>query len=153
LRDLFKNADRLASREIVEKLAALEGRPWAEFRHGRPITVNQLARLLRPFSVSPASLEVDDGTNAKGYDKAWFKDAFSRNLPDTPSPDRQSVKPAGAVRETDDSQSVNENRVYGSESFISSHGEKDLDGLTVQNEESGDNYDFLDCPTDHEEVE
>jgi Protein of unknown function (DUF3631) len=40
IRDIFseREADRLPSTELAEALVAIEGRPWAEWRHGKPIT-------------------------------------------------------------------------------------------------------------------
>src|SRR5262245_30739622 len=39
------NPDRLSSAELCDALAAIEGRPWAEWKGGKAITPNQLARL------------------------------------------------------------------------------------------------------------
>jgi Protein of unknown function (DUF3631) len=43
---------RIPSSELAEKLAAIEGRPWAEWK-GKPLTKNSLARLLAPFCIQP----------------------------------------------------------------------------------------------------
>jgi hypothetical protein len=75
--------DRLPSAALAEKLAAIEGRPWAEFRNQKPITSNQLARQLRAFKISPRGIRVGD-TTPRGYCREDFKDAFERFLPDTP---------------------------------------------------------------------
>src|SRR5262245_59038630 len=54
-----KNTDRLPSEELCESLAAMEGRPWAEFGKARkPITKNQLARTLNSFAVIPENIRV-----------------------------------------------------------------------------------------------
>jgi hypothetical protein len=74
-------ADRLASAELVEALVAIEGRPWAEWKNGKPITTNGLARLLAPFGIVPATIRTGDRT-PKGYQRAQFDDAFVRYLPD-----------------------------------------------------------------------
>lgn len=74
-------ADRLASAELVEALVAIEGRPWAEWKNGKPITTNGLARLLAPFKIVPATIRVGDRT-PKGYLLSQFEDAFIRYLPD-----------------------------------------------------------------------
>src|SRR4029450_8810401 len=44
-RDIFSNREAypLPSTELAEALVATEGRPWAEWRHGKPITANSLA--------------------------------------------------------------------------------------------------------------
>jgi putative DNA primase/helicase len=74
-------AERLASGELVEVLVAIEGRPWAEWKAGKPITANGLARLLAPFHIAPATIRIGDRT-AKGYQLAQFEDAFARYLSD-----------------------------------------------------------------------
>jgi hypothetical protein len=73
--------DRLPSGTIVEALAALEDRPWAEWKSGKPITKNQLAHLLTPFAVVPGTIRIGDST-AKGYQLAHFREAFERYLGD-----------------------------------------------------------------------
>ena len=70
---------RLASVELVEALVAIEGRPWAESKAGKPITANGLARMLAPFRIVPDTIRVGDRT-PKGYQRAHFDDAFSRYL-------------------------------------------------------------------------
>lgn len=79
-----RQADRLTSKEIVETLVAMEGRPWAEWgKAGKPITQNALARLLSPLRITPESVRIGDST-PKGYLLARFDDAFSRYLPAAP---------------------------------------------------------------------
>ncbi len=55
IKELFdeKGTERLASTEIVEALVAMEERPWPEWQRGQPITKRQLARILKPFGISP----------------------------------------------------------------------------------------------------
>ena len=55
--------------------------PWAEYRGGKPITKAQIARLLKPFGVSPGTIRLDDGHTPKGYYLTAFSDAFARYLP------------------------------------------------------------------------
>lgn len=74
-------ADRLASLELVQKLTALEERPWREWgRQQKPITQRQLAALLKPFGIRPKEVWIAGG-KTRGYEKEWFTDAFSRYLP------------------------------------------------------------------------
>jgi Protein of unknown function (DUF3631) len=87
IRSLFdqRGDDRLSSAEIVEYLGSLDGRPWPEFgRSHKPITANQLARLLKPFKVFTSTIR-QGTTTAKGYALADFIEAFSRYLPPEPS--------------------------------------------------------------------
>jgi putative DNA primase/helicase len=75
-----RDMDRLASADIVEGLVAIEGRPWAEWKAGKPITPTGLARQLARFGIIPHSIRIEDQT-PKGYMRAQFEDAFARYLP------------------------------------------------------------------------
>lgn len=75
-----RRADRLPSAELVQALAAIEGRPWAEWKAGQAITANDLARLLAPFAIKPGTIRTG-GATPKGYQLAQFDDAFARYLP------------------------------------------------------------------------
>jgi putative DNA primase/helicase len=77
-------ADRLSSVDLCDRLAALQDRPWAEWRRGKPLTPAQLARLLKPFGVSSRNLKQPDGSVLKGYEAADFNDTFNRYLPFSP---------------------------------------------------------------------
>src|SRR5207249_2979823 len=61
-----RNTDRLSSDEIVAALAGMEDRPWPEWKNGKPMTKNQLARLLGRYHVTPQTIRIGDQT-AKGY--------------------------------------------------------------------------------------
>ena len=88
VRDVFaaQGVDRLSSRSLVDALIDLSDRPWSEWRRGKSLTTNGLARLLKPFEIRPKTVRIDDLTTAKGYDVGWFDDALSRYLPDNPDP-------------------------------------------------------------------
>lgn len=82
IRDIFtdKHADRLPSADLSLALVALEDRPWSEWgKTGKPITQNQLARLLRPFGIKPAVQRVGVKTPSC-YELQHFHDAFNRYL-------------------------------------------------------------------------
>jgi putative DNA primase/helicase len=74
-----RGTDRLPSADLVAALAVMEGRPWAEWKGGKSITANGLARLLAKYKIVPDSIRVADRT-PKGYLLAHFKDAFERYL-------------------------------------------------------------------------
>ena len=76
-----RRQDRLSSAELVEALVAIEGRQWAEWKAGKPITANGLARVLAPFGIKPGTIRTSVGT-PKGYQLAQFEDAFVRYLPE-----------------------------------------------------------------------
>ena len=43
----------VSGQDIICALAAMEDRPWGEWRRGQPLTQNSLARLLKPFLIRP----------------------------------------------------------------------------------------------------
>ncbi len=87
-----QSATKISSGMLVKLLLSMEGQLWAEFgRDRKPITANTLARLLKPFKVSPRTLKLSSGDTAKGYHLADFADAFARYLPNTPLSDRNPV--------------------------------------------------------------
>ena len=80
-----KDADRLWSTEICETLTAMEGRPWAEWRASKgaspkPLTPNQLARLLKPFSIASTGSIRAGARTAKGYYRHQFLEMWDRYL-------------------------------------------------------------------------
>lgn len=73
--------DRMSSKELCKQLAALEEQPWQAWRHSRPLTPAQLARLLRPFEIRSQDIWQQKRC-AKGYALEAFREAFDRYLPD-----------------------------------------------------------------------
>jgi putative DNA primase/helicase len=92
-----EGTDRLPSFELSEMLAAIEGRPWAEWgKQRKGISPNQLAIQLRRFGVFPKGIRVGDET-PRGYDLAGFKEAFERYLP---APSLSECNSATTLRKT-----------------------------------------------------
>jgi putative DNA primase/helicase len=77
-----KDGPAIFSKGLAAALAAIEGRPWAEFgKAQRPITPNTLAKLLTPIGVKSRG-SIRHGTRTdKGYLVSDFGDAFERFLP------------------------------------------------------------------------
>jgi hypothetical protein len=76
-----KEWERVGSHMLCEELAAMEERPWSDWKKGKPITPAQLARLLRPFGVTSRDLKQSSGQVLKGYLADDFLGSFSRYLP------------------------------------------------------------------------
>jgi putative DNA primase/helicase len=83
-----KGVDRVFSETLCNDLAAMEGRPWAEYgRSGKPITKNQLAARLRRFKadvdckipIEPKPIWIG-GESKRGYERHQFEAAFDRYL-------------------------------------------------------------------------
>ncbi len=87
LRDLFasRNVDQVHSDEVLSYLKARDDRPWSEYRDGRAITAPQVAKLLKPFAITPTQIRIG-ATNKRGYLLAGCTDAFARYLPGVPEP-------------------------------------------------------------------
>ena len=66
----------IPTQDVLEKLTGLDDRPWASWKHDKPMTARALARLLKPLGIHPAQTE-----NKRGYRTDAFEDAFSRYLP------------------------------------------------------------------------
>jgi hypothetical protein len=83
--DVFRehDCDRLTSSQLVAALNGLEESPWAEFKAGKPLTANGLARLLRRYDIKPYQIRLPDGSQLRGYQLEQFQDAFARYLPCT----------------------------------------------------------------------
>jgi putative DNA primase/helicase len=83
---LFRSqrADRLESRKIVKWLVAMPERPWGNYRHGRPLTEQNLAEMLKPFRVRSQSWVVPGAVKRewkRGYLLADLRDLFGRYVP------------------------------------------------------------------------
>ena len=72
--------DRIASADLIDELVSRPDRPWSEYSKGRPITQNQLARLLKDFGVYSRTIRKPRCKTPKGYLDHQFKDAFERYL-------------------------------------------------------------------------
>jgi putative DNA primase/helicase len=78
IRDGLKNGEEaIGSKALIDELTAQPDSEWAEYRHGKPITQVQLARLLKPYRIFPAQVRVG-GQQVRGYEWSWFEDVWSR---------------------------------------------------------------------------
>jgi hypothetical protein len=76
IRDIFASTKhaKLETADLIIKLENLPESCWSDFK------AVVLARLLRPFGVSPRQVWID-GANRRGYDSADFTEAFAAYLP------------------------------------------------------------------------
>ncbi|WP_134679529.1 DUF3631 domain-containing protein [Paracoccus ravus] len=77
LADIFeaKRAERIGSTDLLNALCALEESPWSEWRGGRPISTRGIAKLLKPYGITPAQDRI-----GSFYRPTDFADAFNRYL-------------------------------------------------------------------------
>ena len=77
IRDAFtsKGTDRLSGETLTAYLTGLEGRPWAEWKNGRPLTKFQLSRRLKKYGVASDALDLGGAEGRlKGYRREDFED-------------------------------------------------------------------------------
>jgi 5S rRNA maturation endonuclease (ribonuclease M5) len=85
-------ADRLETQALLEALCEDETAPWGDW-HGRRLTPQALARLLRPFGIGPCKWR-EGARVVRGYARGAFEDAFFRYLPQKPPQPPQSRQDA-----------------------------------------------------------
>ena len=81
LTTLRPDSDVIASALLIEKLTAMEDRPWATCRQGDlPLTARGLAQLLNPIEIYVGQYRAS-GRNVRGYRREAFADAITRYVP------------------------------------------------------------------------
>lgn len=115
---------KISSADLIEKLKQIEISPWADWGKGKGLTANGLARLLKPFGITPRGIRVDEQT-PKGYIQESFDEAFARYL--LPQPSRSDFQtatppqPACLLIETDFSNRNTEADVAVTKSASTTH--------------------------------
>ena len=87
-----QQADTVPSAILAGCLCKIEGRPWADWNHGKGLTANNLARQLKRFGVYPQTIRVG-GETPKGYRLKDFGDVWSRYCPSPPFKPQQRHNP------------------------------------------------------------
>jgi Protein of unknown function (DUF3631) len=84
IRSIFDQHDvgQLFSATVVSGLHEIEDASWAEW-HGKPISKNAIARILKRYEIHPTKLRIADST-ANGYHRHDFEDTWKRYLPSLP---------------------------------------------------------------------
>ena len=79
-----RKSDRMGSEDLAQELAKIVEHPWPEWKMGKPITQRQIASLLKPLDIKPATVRFGAAPKdtARGYHKNQFDDAFSRYTPE-----------------------------------------------------------------------
>jgi hypothetical protein len=82
IRDVFSD-DKMSIKEIAEALNAIEDATYGGWNDGDGIRTRELGWKLKPYGIIAKPIRVDGERRGNGYEKAQFKDAWSRYLPDT----------------------------------------------------------------------
>src|SRR5204863_766241 len=89
IRRVFDGDDRMTSEALTAALVALEDAPWSEYcgalndQQPRAFRKGDLARLLRPFQITPRTIwlkggtRADRGVSAEGYMREQFEQAWA----------------------------------------------------------------------------
>ena len=77
----------LGSQTLIDKLIAMEGRPWGEWSRGKSLSAHGLSKLLKPFEIRSRKVRVPGKSGTvQGYPLADLRPVWGRYLPDTPIP-------------------------------------------------------------------
>jgi hypothetical protein len=95
-----RQTDRVSSKVMAECLREIEGRPWAEWFHGKGLSANNLARQLKNFKVYPGKIRLGPTETAQGYCRGNFEDLWSRYCPLPPIQTGITEQPASLLAET-----------------------------------------------------
>ena len=83
--------DCITTAALIDALVALEEAPWGDLK-GKPLNPRKLARFLRPYNkIRSHNVRPLDGTQAKGYNREDFEDAWRRYIPVIAVPSVPSV--------------------------------------------------------------
>lgn len=96
IREIMGDKEAIFSATLAEALGKMKDRPWADWKHGKPIDENAIRVLLKDY-LKPGrkSRTVRVGPNtSKGYRASEFAEAFARYLPPAPEPPSQPVTPS-----------------------------------------------------------
>jgi len=92
----LKGVERLSSVELVGALIDLEDRPWGEWRRGKPISANGLARLLKAFNVRPKKFRTrpKPAPAERGYEAGPIREAAQRYVERDSDLDAEDLTPS-----------------------------------------------------------
>jgi len=75
-----KKTDKISSANLVDFLNTLTDKPWADLRHGKGITPNKLANMLKDFGIKPRQIKHGQ-KNLRGYELNQFEKTFNSYIP------------------------------------------------------------------------
>ena len=82
---LNETGGAIGSQQLIDRLTADPDSEWVEWRHGKPISQAQLARLFKPFHIFPQQVRIG-GQQLRGYHYSQFEDAWATYLRSSSSP-------------------------------------------------------------------
>ncbi len=128
-----RKTDTVSSKMMTECLCEIEGRPWAEWSHGKGLTANNLARQLKKFKIYPMKIRLGPAETAQSYRRGDFVDAWSRYCPNPPTPTGTTEQPASFLTETAFSNRNTLSSVPVTKSASDPHEQRTVPVVPVQN--------------------
>lgn len=90
--------DLIETTTLINDLVQMAERPWADYRHGKPLNAHGLARLLRGFEVVPTGKVRMGARTTRGYRLAGsLLDAFLRYVPGFKAEQRNKPSESGEM--------------------------------------------------------
>ena len=74
---------KISTSNLLLFLNGIRDRPWSTWHHGGPMTPIDLARILRPFGISPTTIRSKPNLIYKGYHAGDFKSLWQCHLDET----------------------------------------------------------------------
>ncbi len=78
IREIFGDADQLATETILQRLNDIEEGPWSDLK-GKPLDPRRLASYLRPYGIKSKTVRISTST-LRGYAREDLSDAWERYL-------------------------------------------------------------------------
>ncbi len=94
-----RKVDKVSSKVMARCLCEIEGRPWAEWFHGKCMTANNLARELKQYHIGSLKIRLGNET-VQGYRRGDFEDAWAQFCPILPVQSGTVEQPASSLNET-----------------------------------------------------
>jgi hypothetical protein len=129
-----RKIDTVSSKVMTECLCEIEGRPWAEWSHGKGLSANNLARQLKKFRIYPLKIRFGDGT-AQGYRRGDFEDDWSRYCPFPMTQTGTTEQSASLLVETEFSKRNTHSSVPLARSISNPHERRSVPVVPVQKPE------------------
>jgi hypothetical protein len=126
-----RNTDRVSSKVMAECLYEIEGRPWADWNHGKGITANNLARQLKKYRIGSEKIRIASET-VQGYRRGDFEDAWAQFCPIPPKQNGTTEQAASLLAETSFSNRNTTPSVPFAKSASNPHEQKSVPLVPVQ---------------------
>jgi Protein of unknown function (DUF3631) len=76
---IFNGTEKLTTTAVLERLNADETRPWGGWHRGIGLNARDLAKMLKPYGISPKKVRLSpDESPLMGYEATHFVDAWTR---------------------------------------------------------------------------